>query len=180
MTASQGLAQLFQYKRCANQELLALGAASQGALPADDYRLFVRILNHTYVVDRMKDWPHASTSPHGGRYDLKLDSQPQAVTQSAVIQNLSVALPGQHAALEDRADAIVRLDAERGEAADAFAAARRIDLSRALEFIDRQAEESVAFLSALTRYNLSIAQYALTVLGPTDPDLAGALVVKSR
>eukprot|EP01034_Spumella_vulgaris_P011566 gene11566-14720_t len=53
MTAHQGLAQLFQYKRWANQELLALGAASQGALPADDYRLFVRILNHTYVVDRI-------------------------------------------------------------------------------------------------------------------------------
>ena len=53
MTAPQGLAQLFQYKRWANQELLALGAASQGALPADDYRLFVRILNHTYVVDRI-------------------------------------------------------------------------------------------------------------------------------
>ena len=53
MTAPQGLAQLFQYKRWANEELLALGEASQSALPADDYRLFVRILNHTYVVDQI-------------------------------------------------------------------------------------------------------------------------------
>jgi uncharacterized damage-inducible protein DinB len=53
VTAAQSLAQLFQYKRWANEELLALGAASQGALPAEDFRLFVRILNHTYVVDRI-------------------------------------------------------------------------------------------------------------------------------
>ncbi|QNP58020.1 DinB family protein [Paenacidovorax monticola] len=53
MTAPTALAQLFQYKRWANEELLALGEASQAALPADDYRLFVRILNHTYVVDRI-------------------------------------------------------------------------------------------------------------------------------
>ena len=53
MSAPVGLAQLFEYKRWANDELLALGAASQGALPAEDGRLFVRILNHTYVVDRI-------------------------------------------------------------------------------------------------------------------------------
>ena len=51
--APGSLAQLFQYKRWANEELLALGEASQAALPADDYRLFVRILNHTYVVDQI-------------------------------------------------------------------------------------------------------------------------------
>jgi uncharacterized damage-inducible protein DinB len=51
--ASGSFAQLFQYKRWANDELLALGEASQAALPADDHRLFVRILNHTYVVDRI-------------------------------------------------------------------------------------------------------------------------------
>jgi len=53
MTAPEGLAQLFQYKRWANEELLALAEASQATLPADDYRLFVRILNHTYVVDQI-------------------------------------------------------------------------------------------------------------------------------
>ncbi len=51
--AAGSLAQLFQYKRWANEELLALGEASQAALPDDDRRLFVRVLNHTYVVDRI-------------------------------------------------------------------------------------------------------------------------------
>jgi uncharacterized damage-inducible protein DinB len=53
LAASGTFAQLFQYKRWANEELLALGEASQAALPSDDYRLFVRILNHTYVVDQI-------------------------------------------------------------------------------------------------------------------------------
>ena len=53
MTAPNALAQLYGYKRWANEELLALGEASQVALPADEYRLFVRILNHTYVVDQI-------------------------------------------------------------------------------------------------------------------------------
>ncbi|MES2608987.1 MAG: DinB family protein [Pseudomonadota bacterium] len=53
MSAPNAFAQLFQYKRWANEELLALGMASQDALPPDDLRLFVRILNHTYVVDRI-------------------------------------------------------------------------------------------------------------------------------
>ena len=51
--SSGSLAQLFQYKRWANEELLALGEASQAVLPEGDRRLFVRILNHTYVVDRI-------------------------------------------------------------------------------------------------------------------------------
>ncbi len=51
--AAGPFAQLFQYKRWANEELLALGESSQAALPEDDRRLFVRILNHTYVVDRI-------------------------------------------------------------------------------------------------------------------------------
>lgn len=51
--ASGSFAQLFQYKRWANDELLALGEASQATLPEGDHRLFVRILNHTYVVDRI-------------------------------------------------------------------------------------------------------------------------------
>lgn len=96
------------------------------------------------------------------------------------MQNLAVSLPGQHAALEDRADAVVHLDVERGQAADSFDSARRIDLWRALDLIDRQAVESNEFLAALTRYNLMIAQYAMTVLSPSDPDLAAALVVQAR
>ena len=47
------LTALFEYKRWANEELLALGAESESKLNADDWRTFVRIVNHTHVVDRI-------------------------------------------------------------------------------------------------------------------------------
>ncbi len=58
---------LLAYKRWANDELLTLGLTSAHALPADDCRLFIRILNHTYVVDQifmahMKGMPHGFSS----------------------------------------------------------------------------------------------------------------------
>ncbi len=85
MTAPQGLAQLFQYKRWANQELLALGAASQGALPADDYRLFVRILNHTYVVDRIFA-SHLQGLPQTTYQATNTDATPELATLSDTVR----------------------------------------------------------------------------------------------
>ena len=55
---------LLAYKRWANDELLSLGLASAQALPADEQRLFVRILNHTYVVDQIFI-AHMRGVPHG-------------------------------------------------------------------------------------------------------------------
>jgi uncharacterized damage-inducible protein DinB len=85
MTAPQGLAQLFQYKRWANQELLALGAASQGALPADDYRLFVRSLNHTYVVDRIFA-SHLQGLPQTTYRATNTDETPELATLSDTVR----------------------------------------------------------------------------------------------
>lgn len=47
------LAKAFQYKQWANAELLALGEQQFDKLPQDDAIFFVRILNHTTVVDSL-------------------------------------------------------------------------------------------------------------------------------
>ncbi|WP_070963446.1 DinB family protein [Vibrio sonorensis] len=43
----------FQYKKWANEELLDFGEKQFSQLPDDDARFFVRILNHTTVVDSL-------------------------------------------------------------------------------------------------------------------------------
>ncbi len=54
MTAMDAsLVSLFEFKRWSNGELLALGIASRDQLPADDFRTFSRLLNHTHLVDRI-------------------------------------------------------------------------------------------------------------------------------
>ncbi|NIY90677.1 DinB family protein [Vibrio diazotrophicus] len=47
------LAKAFQYKQWANAELLVLGEQQFDKLPQDDAIFFVRILNHTTVVDSL-------------------------------------------------------------------------------------------------------------------------------
>ncbi|PNH93826.1 DinB family protein [Vibrio diazotrophicus] len=47
------LAKAFQYKQWANTELLALGEQQFDRLPQDDAIFFIRILNHTTVVDSL-------------------------------------------------------------------------------------------------------------------------------
>lgn len=55
---------LFEYKRWANQDLCDLALAQGTALPEDEWRLFVRILNHTHVVDNIFA-AHLQGQPHG-------------------------------------------------------------------------------------------------------------------
>ncbi|WP_257645688.1 DinB family protein [Ottowia beijingensis] len=58
------LKSLFEYKRWANDELMTLGEMAQSTLTATDLQLFIRILNHTFVVDRIFAG-HLVGEPHG-------------------------------------------------------------------------------------------------------------------
>jgi hypothetical protein len=164
-------------------DLRAHQQAAEADLLDAQARLLERRLELAAAAGRdanSKDWPLPVTPPHGGRYEMKLESQPQQLVQSPAMRGLSTALPGLYAALEDRAEAIVRLDGQRAAAAEALpVAGTRLDLTGTLELIDRQAIESLAFLSTLTRYNLVIAEYALTVLPSVNAvDLTAAMVVQ--
>jgi hypothetical protein len=161
--------------------------ASQQAAEADlldaQSRLLQRQLDLAMLTGRessSKEWPLPVTPPHGGRYEMRLDAQPQQLVQSSAVRSLATIVPGLYAALEDRSEAIIRLDGQRAAAAESLQTGpQRIDLAEPLELIDRQALESLAFLSTLTRYNLAIADYALAVLPAATPaDLTAAMVVK--
>jgi hypothetical protein len=170
--------------------------ARQQAVAADLLEEQARLLERRLELatlcrqdSQSKDWPLPSTPPHGGRYELKLDAQSPQFVQSRSVRSLATAVPGLYAALEDRAEAVVRLDGQRAAAAEgletderfASDAAKRADLTAPLELIERQATESLAFLSTLTRYNVAIAEYVLTVLpsGISPVELTGAMVVKT-
>lgn len=58
------LKSLFEYERWANDELMTLGEMAQSTLTATDLQLFIRILNHTFVVDRIFAG-HLVGEPHG-------------------------------------------------------------------------------------------------------------------
>ena len=166
-------------------DLRACQQAAEADLLDNQALLLARRMELGALVGRgtsFKEWPMPSTLPHGGRYETKVENQPQTLAGSPVVQNLATLVPGLYAALEDRAEAIVHLDSRRAATVEAFEATQhRVDLWEPLELVARQASESLAFLSTLTRYNLSIADYALAILptGISPPELTSSLVVQS-
>lgn len=166
-------------------DLRAWQQAAQADLLENQMLLWARRMDLATLLGRAgnpKDWPMPATPPHGGRYETKLDSQPQTLAHSVALQHLATTVPGLYAALEDRAEAIIRLDGQRGLPIGVFEKERYADLWDALALIDRQAVESQAFLSTLTRYNSSIADYALAILPPTisPVELTASLVVQAK
>lgn len=61
---SRLFADAFRYKAWANRALLDDGERQWAALPEEDARFFVRILNHAHVVDRIFIG-HLTGKPHG-------------------------------------------------------------------------------------------------------------------
>ncbi|MDO5289609.1 MAG: DinB family protein [Pseudomonadota bacterium] len=91
---------LLTYKRWANQTLCDVAREQGAALPEDEHRLFVRILNHTHVVDRIFA-AHLQGQPHAHAATNTPDTPALADLQAAMLaldgwlcdyaQNLSAA-----------------------------------------------------------------------------------------
>lgn len=124
------------------------------------------------------EWPLPTTAPHAGSYRLKLEAQAPAIAAMPAVRRLAQAIPALHAALVDRSRAVMAADQARVAAAAGYDEGRS-DVDEPLAAIQRQSDETLAFLGAVTQYNLQIADYALWVLPPETPDqtLVGALVV---
>ena len=60
---AQYFQKLFQYKQWANQELLATALSKMDVLAQEDAVFFIRILNHTLVVDQIFT-AHLTGQPH--------------------------------------------------------------------------------------------------------------------
>lgn len=82
---SRLFAQAFRYKAWANRELLEYGERQWDALPAEDARFFVRILNHTHVVDRIFVG-HITGKPHGFVADNTVETPGLAALRASMAQ----------------------------------------------------------------------------------------------
>jgi hypothetical protein len=124
-------------------------------------------------------WPLASTVPHTGRYDLKLDAQPRNLAESWPVRRLAAMVPGLGQNVQERAAAVVDADAARVAAIDKYAVGGGT-IDQAIEGVSEQTEQTFAFLEAVAAYNCAIAEYATTVLPSATPanKLVAALVAK--
>jgi uncharacterized damage-inducible protein DinB len=81
----QPFADAFRYKAWANQDLLDHGERQWQSLPKEDARFFVRILNHTHVVDRIFIG-HIIGKPHGFDADNTVETPTIAALRAAMAQ----------------------------------------------------------------------------------------------
>ena len=75
----------FRYKVWADQDLLDHGERQWPSLPAEDARFFVRILNHTHVVDRIFIG-HITGKPHGFDADNTPETPTLATLRAAMAE----------------------------------------------------------------------------------------------
>lgn len=164
-------------------DMLRLRAAKE-ASAAELQRALGELLIAEYQLTTLsgyaanESWIRPTTVPHAGGYKLKLESQPARIAGTPAIQRLAETVPGQHTVFTDRAAAVVMADEARATAIhDYQLGAGSID--DVLATIAEETSETDAFLSALTDYNQSIAEYVTTVLSSETPPakLAGALVL---
>jgi len=122
------------------------------------------------------EWLRGATTPHGGRYQLRLEAL--GADAPLKVRELARSIPTLHRTLEERAASVVMSDAARADVTNQYLASTpQVDLP--LDAIQRQAEETLAFLDVVTRYNREIANYALHVLpaNATSDQLVSSLVL---
>lgn len=123
-------------------------------------------------------WLLPDTLPHGGRYDTKSAALAKTIAARPQLKRDVDRLPTLHETLQYRAEAVT---AARSAAQSVVGrlGAQQTTPHVAIEAIERQAQETCELLKVTTRYNLTIADYALGVLPTTTPrdTLVSALVV---
>lgn len=124
-------------------------------------------------------WIMPKTLPHAGDYQLHLESQAPQLVESWNVKRLAAIIPALGRSLKERAVAVVRADALRTEALNAYQD-QRLPFSHVLSVVDGQTEESLEFLNVLTAYNQSYADYVTAVVPETLPEkqLVATLVVR--
>jgi hypothetical protein len=119
-----------------------------------------------------------ATIPHGGRYYLRLDSQPQDIVSQQRLDRLGLLVTVLHEQMEDHAGTVVYADAARaGALRNPAADARAFDA--AIAIIEQQSNHTIFFVRAATKYNIAIADYAMAVMPSNVPadQLVAALVI---
>jgi hypothetical protein len=163
-------------------------AASAAVLDAH-LALVISQFNLTLAAGRQitDSWLVPGTAPQSGRYLVG-----SGQTGDSRAKRWAEAVHVQHAMLEDRADAIIQADAHRAAvvsearrgaqvpaATDPADADELTALDAAMWAVERQNEETLAFLGALTQYNIAIANFALIKFPPgiSSEELVKKLVI---
>jgi len=170
-------------ERLGAEAMLDLHAARMAA-QADLLRAHLGLLDAQFQLTRRVGHPLSSpwllpaTVPHAGRYDMKLEAQRPELVESWPLKRLATVIPALAGGLEERASAVVQADTARASRAASYRTGAQ-PMAPVLVSIDHQAEETLAFLETLTRYNEAIADYAIAVLPSTTSgeQLAKTLVV---
>jgi hypothetical protein len=167
-----GMAEAMLRLRVAKLGAQAKSTEARAKLLADQFALTVA--THRPLEGA---WLLPTTSPHGGGYNLDVHGE----SDSLVLRRLAKTIPLLHFSLQTRAEAVVVDDRDRALATNQFdAGTGKVDI--AVAWIQKQADDSQAFLGDVTLYNLEIADFALAVL-PRDvagKTLAGKLVLAPR
>ena len=148
--------------------------AAQLSVESDSLRAQLKLLDAQFELarraNRPLDWPWLlpATIPRSDPFLLDLEAQPRELAESWPVRRLAAVIPALAEGLGDRAAAVVQADAARAAATSAYREGRE-PIVPALDSIDRQGDETLAFLAVLTEYNQAIAEYALAVLPPTVP-----------
>lgn len=124
-------------------------------------------------------WPIASTIPHSGRYELRLDSQPQSLVDSWPVRRLAATIPALGESVQQHAAAVVESDAARVATAEKYRKGEAT-IDQTIDSVLTQTRETQAILSTLTDYNRALADYVLTVVpaNTSASRLVASLVVK--
>jgi hypothetical protein len=114
------------------------------------------------------EWLLPATAPHAGGYELKLDLQPQAARDSTTVRRAAASIPLVQAALAERATGVIAADTACAGALVQMEAGRPAAVT-SISAIRDQADQTLAFLAALSEYNRLIADYVTSVLPPETP-----------
>jgi hypothetical protein len=145
--------------------------AAQLSVEGDSLRAQLDLLDAQFELaqhaHRPLDWPWLlpATIPRSDPFLLNLEAQARELAESWPLRRLSAVIPALAEGVRDRAAAVVQADTARATATAAYREGCE-PIVPVLDSIDRQSDQTLAFLRVLTEYNQTIAEYSLAVLPP--------------
>lgn len=105
----------------------------------------------------------ASTLPHAGPYQLRLEAQPKSLVESWPVRRAAGLVPALYATLQDQAERVVSADQARSELVRQYRHGR-CSIEEVLNACEQQKQATLNFLQTLTDYNQAIADYVVLVV----------------
>lgn len=120
----------------------------------------------------------ASTAPHVGPYVLRYESLSADLQELPDVARLAAEIPAYWNAVCSQATALVEADRNRAAATVAYSGGTQ-SITRVIQAIEAQQQQTAQLVDLVCRYNRAIGQYALRVVPKSLPprQLAGTLVL---